>query len=67
MVGDRSYELKAWSRPVAGNPGAFAILVGVLEPGSPSPTHLGGFLATADEPYADLSREALQGHLDEPA
>lgn len=62
MVGDRSYELKAWSQPVTGKPGSFAILVGVLEPGSSSPTHLGGFLATAGEPYTDLSRETLEGH-----
>ena len=58
-VGDRSYELKAWSQPVASRPDAFVILVGVLEPGSPSPTHLGGFLAEAGQPYTDLSREAL--------
>ena len=61
-VGDRSYELKAWSQPVASRPDAFVILVGVLEPGSPSPTHLGGFLAEAGQPYTDLSGEALQGH-----
>jgi hypothetical protein len=61
-IGDRSYELKAWSRQVAGEPNSFVVLVGVLEPGSSSPGHLGGFLATAGQPYADLSREALQGH-----
>lgn len=61
-VGDRSYELKAWSKPVTGEPDSFVVLVGALEPGSSSPTHLGGFLATADEPYTDLSREALQRH-----
>ena len=61
-VGERSYELKAWSQPVTGKPDSFVVLVGVLEPGSPSPTHLGGFLATAGEPYTDLPRETLQDH-----
>jgi hypothetical protein len=59
-TGARSYELKAWSQPATGKPDSFVVLVGVLEPGSPSPTHLGGFLATAGQPYTDLSREALQ-------
>lgn len=61
-IGDRSYEIKAWSQPVASNPDSFVILVGVLEPGSSSPTHLGGFLATAGQPYTDLSRETVQSH-----
>ena len=61
-VGDRSYELKAWSQPVAGTPDSFVILVGVLEPGSSRPSHLGGFLTRADHPYTDLSQEALQSH-----
>jgi hypothetical protein len=61
-VGDRSYEIKAWSQPVTGKPDSFFILVGVLEPGSSSPSHLGGFLAAAGEPYTDLSRETLQSH-----
>ena len=61
-VGDRSYELKAWSQPVTGKPDSFVILVGVLEPGSSSPSHLGGFLAKAGQPYTDLSQEALRSH-----
>ena len=61
-IGDRSYEIKAWARPVAGNPDAFVVLVGVLAPGSSSPSHLGGFLATPGQPYTDLPREALQSH-----
>ena len=62
QVGDRSYELKAWAQPVAGEPDSFVILVGVLEPGSSSPSHLGGFLATAGQPYTDLPRETLRSH-----
>lgn len=62
QVGDRSYELKAWSQPVTGEPDSFVVLVGVLEPGSSSPSHLGGFLATAGQPYTDLSHEALRNH-----
>jgi hypothetical protein len=58
-VGERSYELKAWSQPVRGKPDSFVVLVGVLEPGSSSPTHSGGFLATADQPYTDLSPASL--------
>src|SRR5688500_8096241 len=61
-VGDRSYELKAWSQPVAGTSDSFVILVGVLEPGLPSPSHLGGFLAKAGQPYTDLSQETLLSH-----
>ena len=61
-VGERSYELKAWSEPVAGKPDSSVILVGVLEPGSSSPTHLNGFVATAGQPHTDLSRETLQEH-----
>ena len=61
-IGERSYELKAWSEPDTSNPNSFVILVGVLEPGSSSPTHLGGFLAAAGQPYTDLSRETLQNH-----
>jgi hypothetical protein len=62
QVGERSYELKAWSQPVTNQPDAFVVLVGVLEPGSSRPSHLGGFLATAGQPYTDLSQEALQNH-----
>lgn len=62
QVGDRSYELKAWSQPVPGKPDSFVILVGVLEPGSSSPSHLGGFLATTGQPYTDLPQETLQSH-----
>lgn len=62
QIGDRSYELKAWSLPVMGKPDSFMVLVGVLEPGSSSPGHLGGFLATAGQPYTDLSQETLQRH-----
>ena len=61
-IGERSYELKAWSQPVTSKPDSFVILVGVLEPGSSSPSHLGGFLATAGEPYTDLPPETLQSH-----
>ena len=61
-IGDRSYELKAWSRPITGKPDSFVILVGVLEPGSSNPSHLGGFLATAGQPYTDLPQETLQSH-----
>jgi hypothetical protein len=61
-VGDRSYELRAWSQPVMGASDSFVVLVGVLEPGLPSPSHLGGFLAKAGQPYTDLSREALRSH-----
>ena len=61
-IGDRSYELKAWSQPVTSKPDSFVVLVGVLEPGSSSPSHLGGFLATAGEPYTDLPQETLQSH-----
>jgi hypothetical protein len=60
QIGDRSYELKAWSQPVAGKPGSFVVLVGVLESGSSSPSHVNGFLATAGQPYTDLSQETLQ-------
>ena len=62
QVGDRSYELKAWSQPVTGAPDSFVVLVGVLEPGLSHPSHLGGFLAKAGQPYTDLSQEALQSH-----
>jgi hypothetical protein len=61
-IGERSYELKAWSQPVTGKSDSFVILVGVLEPGSSSPSHLGGFLAKAGQPYMDLSQEALRSH-----
>lgn len=61
-IGDRSYELKAWSQPVRGTSDLFVVLVGVLEPGLPSPSHLGGFLAKAGQPYTDLSEEALRIH-----
>jgi hypothetical protein len=59
-VGDRSYEHKAWSQPATGLPEAVVVLVGVLEPGSSSPGHVGGFLATAGQAYTDLSQEMLQ-------
>ncbi len=61
-VGDRSYELKAWSQPVTGTSDSFVVLVGVLEPDLLSPSHLGGFLARAGQPYTDLSQEALRSH-----
>jgi len=61
-VGDRSYELKAWSQPVTGTSDLLVVLVGVLEPSLPSPSHLGGFLAKAGQPYTDLSQEALRFH-----
>jgi hypothetical protein len=61
-IGDRSYELKAWSQPVRGTSDLFVVLVGVLEPGLSSPSHVGGFLAKAGQPYTDLSQEALRIH-----
>jgi hypothetical protein len=61
-VGDRSYELKAWSQPVEGTSDSFVVLVGVLEPGLSSPSHLGGFLVEAGQPYRDLSQETLRSH-----
>jgi hypothetical protein len=61
-VGDRSYELKAWSQPVEGTSDSFVVLVGVLEPGLSSPSHLGGFLVEAGRPYRDLSQEMLRSH-----
>jgi hypothetical protein len=61
-VGDHSYELKAWSQPVTGISDSLVVLVGVLEPGLPSPSHLGGFLAKAGQPYTDLSQETLRSH-----
>jgi hypothetical protein len=61
-VGDHSYELKAWSQPVPGTSDSFVVLVGVLEPGLPRPSHLGGFLVEAGQPYRDLSQETLRSH-----
>lgn len=62
QIGGRSYELKAWAQPVTSKPDSFVILVGVLEPGSSSPSHVGGFLATAGQPHTDLSQETLRSH-----
>lgn len=63
QVGDRSYEIKAWSQPVTSKPDWFVVLAGVLGPGASSPGHVAGFLATPGQPYTDLSQEALRGHL----
>lgn len=59
-IGDHSYEIKAWSQPVAAPLDSFVVLVGALESGSSSPTHLRGFLVKPGQPHTDLSREALQ-------
>ena len=61
-VGDRSYELKAWSQPVTGTADSLVVLVGVLEPSLHAPSHRNGFLAKAGQPHTDLSQEALMNH-----
>jgi hypothetical protein len=63
--GTHSYEIKAWSEPVALAPDSFVVLVGVLEPGSFSSTHLRGFWVRPDQPYADLPEGVLRSY-DEP-
>ena len=62
QVGDHSYEIKAWSRPVTGTTNSLVVLVAALEPGSSGTSHLRGFLVKPDQPYADLSQDALRSH-----
>ena len=62
QVGDHSYEIKAWSRPVTGTTNSLVVLVAALEPGLSGTSHLRGFLVKPDQPYADLSQEALRSH-----
>lgn len=62
QVGEHSYEIKAWSRPVTGTPDSLVVLVAALEPGLDGASHLRGFLVQPHQPYADLSQEALPSH-----
>src|SRR5262245_58209650 len=64
-VGIHSYEIKAWSIPVADGPESFVVLVGALEPGSSDATHLRGFLVKPGQPYLDLPESMLRSY-DEP-
>jgi len=64
-VGSHSYEIKAWSEPVAAVPDSFVVFVDALEPGSSGSTHLRGFLVKPGQPYTDLPESLLRSY-DEP-
>ena len=63
--GAHSYEIRAWSESVTAAEGSFVVLIGALEPGSRSATHLQGFLVKPGQPYADLPEPVLRSY-DEP-
>jgi hypothetical protein len=63
--GTHSYEIRAWSEPVALAPDSFVVLVGALEPGSLSTTHLRGFLIKPGQLYTDLPESVLRSY-DQP-
>jgi hypothetical protein len=64
-VGAHSYEIKAWSKPVAEVPDSFVVLAGALERSSSGSTHLRGFLVKPGQPYTDLPESLLRSY-DEP-